>query len=380
MLKGITYLNSALRGAPSLSVTNAMKKSIEVWSRRGVLWDDSMNDIIAIKTSFAKMIGAQESEIAIVPSVSAGLVAVASSLKLNGEKRNGVVSSLNFVANKVMWQRMQERGALRQVSLLEAKQGEIPLESYEKSIDDETAIVAVDHVSGFNGFLERVEEISEVAHRHGAILVVDAYHSFGTMAIDVKKLGADVLVSGFSKWMCGPAGAACLYVNSEILDRLDPIYLGWQGVRGNIVERKLEGKGLFDAPFKDFQPSSSSARFEWGTWSPPVLKGVLESLKFVLKSNQAHKYSTIEKRKSEILDGLKELGVEILTPEGTLSAGGIAAFKIKGEKEYAERVAKGKVIIAANFGRVVASPHFYNSHEDVEKFLDVTKEYRRRTA
>lgn len=376
MLKGITYLNSALRGAPSLSVTDAMTRSIEDWSRHGLRWDDSMNDIIAIKCDYAKLIQARDSEIAIVPSVSAGLVAIASSMNLSeGKRRNGVVSSLNFVTNKVIWRRMQERRLLKTVSLLEPKNGEILLESYEKSIDDNTAVVAIDYVSGFNGFLERVKEISEIAHKHRAILVVDAFHAVGTMPVDVKKIGADVFLSGFTKWMCGPAGAACLYVSGNILERLDPVYLGWQGVRGNIVERKIAGKGIFDAPFQDIYPSESSARFEWGSWSPTVLKGVREALRYVLKTDQTRRYSTIEKRKAELLNGLSKMGLEITTPEGNLSGGGIVAFKIKMEKDYAARLAAKKVIIAANFGRVVASPHFYNTSEDVEEFLEQTSAY-----
>ena len=75
MLKGITYLNNALAGPPPLRVTNAMVQSIQEWSRHGLLWDDSIEDIVAIKEGFAKLIGTEASDIAIVPSVSAGLIA-----------------------------------------------------------------------------------------------------------------------------------------------------------------------------------------------------------------------------------------------------------------------------------------------------------------
>src|SRR5579862_6759101 len=139
MLKGITYLNSALAGPPPLSVTNAMRKSIENWSKFGLLWNDSMDDIVEIKKGFAELIGAHATEIAIVPSVSAGLIAIASSLDLSGGKKNVVVSSLNFTANKVVWQRMREKGLFKNVRLLEAENGELPSDSYEKSVDDNTA-------------------------------------------------------------------------------------------------------------------------------------------------------------------------------------------------------------------------------------------------
>jgi selenocysteine lyase/cysteine desulfurase len=371
MLKGLTYLNSALSGVPPLQVTNAMKKSIEDWSQRGRIWDESMNDIISIKENYSRLVQADASEIAIVPSVSAGLVAIASSLSLIRGRRNAVVSSLNFSANKVIWQQMKASGMLSSVRLLEAQNGEIPIESYEKSIDDRTALVAIDFVSGYNGFVDRVGEISDIAHRHGAIFVVDAFHALGTMPFDVKKLGIDVMLAGFSKWMCGPAGAACLYVDRKVLPELEPSYLGWQGIKENIMERKLAGKGLFDAPFPSLpEPSVSAARFEWGSWSPVVLKGILEAIRFALKSSLSVRYSTIAKRKRELAEGLEDLDLEIITPEESINqGGGIIAFKIKNEKQFASRLAAEKVIIAANFGRVVASAHFFNSQEDADRFL-----------
>jgi selenocysteine lyase/cysteine desulfurase len=378
MLNGITYLNNALAGPPLLSVTDAMKQSISSWSLHGPLWEESISDIVAIKEGFAKLIGARASDIAIVPSVSAGLVAIASSLKLTGKRKNAVVSSLNFSTNKVIWQRMKNKGLLNDVILLEPVNGEVTVESYENAINDSTALVSVDYVSGFNGFVERIKEISKIAHDHEALLVVDAFHAVSALPVNVKTLAIDVLLAGFSKWMCGPPGAACLYVDGKLLGKLDPSYIGWQGIEGNIIERKLEGRGLFDAPFQS-APSKTASRFEWGTWSPVVLKGVREAIKFILNSNLPKRYATIKKRKGQVADGLEKLGLEIITPKDSIDkGGGIVAFKIAKEKEFAKKLAAKNVIVAANFGRVVASPHFYNSEDDVDRFLELTRSYSRR--
>jgi selenocysteine lyase/cysteine desulfurase len=377
MLKGIAYLNNALAGPPPLRVTNAMVQSVQEWSRRGLLWDDSIGDIVAIKEGFAKLIGTDVRDIAIVPSVSAGLIAVASSLDLTGKRKRAVVSSLNFSANKVIWQRMKARGLLSDIRLLEAINGEVPIESYEDAVEDSTALVAVDYVSGFNGFVERLREVSKIAHSHGAILIVDAFHAVSALPVSAKKLGIDVLLAGFSKWMCGPPGAACLFVDGKLLEKLDPSYIGWQGINGNIIERKLSGRGLFDTPFQS-TPSNTAARFEWGTWSPVVLKGVRESIRFILDSNLNYRYSTIKQRKRQLVEGLRKLDIEIITPkESIIKGGGIVAFKIAKEKEFAKKLAAKNVIVAANFGRVVVSPHFYNSGEDIDRFLELTKAYNR---
>jgi selenocysteine lyase/cysteine desulfurase len=377
MLRGLTYLNSALGGAPPLSVTRAMQDSVAQYSKRGLVWDDSMNDISEIKAQFAILIGVSSPrEIAIVPSVSAGLVAVASSLALTPKKSKVVISSLNFPANKVLWQRMKERGILKTLDFLKVDdKGEVPIEGYENAVDDSTSVVAVDFVSGFNGYVERIKEVSKIAHRHGALLVVDAFHALGALPFNAKKLGVDVMLSGFSKWMCGPPGAACLFVDEKVLDQLEPRYVGWQGIQGNIFERRARGEQLFGTPLETSEPSSSAARFEWGTWSPIAIKGVREALRFVLRSNQAARYSTIAKRKEQVYEGLHKLRMEIITPEQSIHQGsGIVAFKIKDDKEFASKLARKNVIVAANFGRIVVSPHFYNSQAEVDRFLKIASE------
>ena len=384
MLAGLTYLNSSLSGPPSLRVTRAMTERIESWSKHGQAWNQSIDDIIAVRKDFANLVkAAGPDEIALVPSVSAGLIALASSLDLPlGNKKDAVVSALNFPANRVVWQRMAETGLLKTVKLIQAKNGIVPLETYEQAVSDDTAVVAVDYVSGYNGYIEGIRELSEIAHKHGALLIVDAYHAVGAMEVDVRKIAADALICGFGKWMCGPSGGACLYVRKELLDdsrKLDPHYIGWHGISGNIIERKQAGEDLFGTPFPTDQahPASSAARFEWGTWSPVVVLGIREALEYVLDSDQPFRYSAIRQRKIEIAEGLEKLGLELLTPEENAkkSGGGIMAFKIKNEKEFARELSEQKCIVSANFRRVVASPHFFNTREDTEHLLDLTNGY-----
>jgi selenocysteine lyase/cysteine desulfurase len=95
-----------------------------------------------------------------------------------------------------------------------------------------------------------------------------------------------------------------------------------------------------------------------------------------LDSDLTERYSTIKYRKGQVADGLEKLNLEIITPKVSINdGGGIVAFKIAKEKQFAEKLAARNINVAANFGRVVVSPHFYNSEEDVENFLDATKAY-----
>jgi hypothetical protein len=95
------------------------------------------------------------------------------------------------------------------------------------SIDDRTAIVAISHILYKSAFVVDVAPIAKKCRQVGALLVLDAYESVGTMPVSVDTLGVDVLVGGVLKWLCGGAGAAFLYVRPERRKSLTPALTGW---------------------------------------------------------------------------------------------------------------------------------------------------------
>ncbi|MEZ4674233.1 MAG: aminotransferase class V-fold PLP-dependent enzyme [Caldilineaceae bacterium] len=103
----------------------------------------------------------------------------------------------------------------------------IPLERFADAIDEQTKLVAITHVCYRNGVMNDVPAIVEIAHRKGALVLLDAYQSLGTMPIDVKQLGVDFLVGGTLKYLLASSGMAYLYVRKELLPTLDPTAVGW---------------------------------------------------------------------------------------------------------------------------------------------------------
>ncbi len=373
-LSGMTYLDNAGAGLPPTAVTDAMKELVEDWSRTGEHWDKWLLDVVAARRLFAKLIGGSAHNVGVIPSVSVGLAAVGSSVNMS--KRKVVTSSLNFPTNVIMWQRMREAGLVRRVTLLNQQKGIVPLEAYEKAIDDETALVAVDYVSWLSGSREKVREISEVAHQHGALLVVDSFHALGVFPFDVKRDGIDILVSGFYKWLCGPHGVACVYVSENLLESLMPPYMGWLGINDSVVERVQAGRDPFDVPFslQHAPPSRSAARFEWGTWATVAVKGAIAAMEFTAKSGPGARFRSISALKARLLEGLERIGVKMLTPAPEVNRGaGIVSFECKKQTEVVGKLAKQRIMVSGRFGYMRVSPHFYNTAEEVDGFLDALR-------
>lgn len=368
-----TYLDSAGAGLPPRSVTQAMKGVIEDWSRTGEHWEEWLLDVVETRRLFAKLIGGKPNEVGVVPSVTAGLVALACST--NYSKRKKVVtSSLNFPTNIMLWQRMKEQGLLRHVEVLKHQNGSIPLEAYEKAVDDTTAIVSVDYVSWFSGYREQIREIVEIAHRHGALLIVDAFHALGVFPVDAPHDGIDALVSGFYKWLCGPHGVACVYVQEKVLPDLKPTYIGWHGVKDNVIERIQANRDPFDRPFPHDQapPSATAARFEWGTWATVAVKGALEALRFTFQTAPATRFQAIGKYREQLIEGLEAQDAKLLTPPADVNpGGGIVTYEARNHGAIVERLASKRIIVSGRFDHIRVSPHFYNTPQDIDRLLEV---------
>src|SRR5204862_5223502 len=96
----------------------------------------------------------------------------------------------------------------------------VPIEHFADAIDDRTLLVAITHVCYRNGALLDVPAIVELAHKKGALVLLDAYQTLGAMPIDVKQLKVDFLVGGVLKYLLASSGLAYLYVRKELLTQL----------------------------------------------------------------------------------------------------------------------------------------------------------------
>lgn len=373
-LSSMTYLDSAGAGLPPLSVTNAMTRFVDDWSKHGEHWEEWLTHVVELRRLYGQLVGGRTEEVGVVPSVSVGLAAVASCL--DPKRKKVVTSELNFPTNVVLWQRMREKGLIKNVELLRQRDGRVPLEAWEKAIDGDTAAVAVDYVSWFSGYREHVREISELARKRGALLIVDGFHATGVFPIDVKKDGIDVFVGGFYKWLCGPHGAACVYVDREALRNLEPGYTGWHGINDNVIERLQQGRDVFDLPFPltTAPPAKTAARFEWGTWAVVVVDGAVEAVKFALQTDPAARWDAILKVKGGLIEGLENLGFKVLAASSKATEGsGIVTFGTENHTRMVKELAEKRIIVSGRFNHVRVSPHFYNTREDVGCLLDALK-------
>ncbi|WP_324611574.1 aminotransferase class V-fold PLP-dependent enzyme [Bacillus massiliglaciei] len=160
---------------------------------------------------FAKLIGAETDEVAILCSVSDAISTIATSLPFQKVKNKIMFTDIDFPTVGHIW--FAQEPFKDNISMIRSLNGEIPLEQYEKEITTDTFLTCIPHVNYYNGYKQNVREIADIAHRKGSLLFVDAYQSAGHIPIDVKEMDIDILTTGSRKYMLGIPGVSFLYIN-----------------------------------------------------------------------------------------------------------------------------------------------------------------------
>ncbi|MGJ7579676.1 family 2A encapsulin nanocompartment cargo protein cysteine desulfurase [Variovorax sp. RHLX14] len=156
-----------------------------------------------------------------------------------GEGDEIIVSNLEHHANIVPWQQLASaKGAKLRVIPVDDS-GQVLLDEYRKLLNDRTKIVAVTQVSNALGTVVPVKEIVELAHRAGAVALVDGAQSVSHMRVDVQDIGADFFVFSGHK-VFGPTGIGVVWGKREVLEDMPP----WQG-GGNMIADVTFEKTVF---------------------------------------------------------------------------------------------------------------------------------------
>ncbi len=363
-----TYLISGSLGPLSRRSRGLAEEHLDLWQRLGPeeLWfDHGLPKLQEVRERFARLIGADPDEIAIVPSVSSGLSSLATALDLESRPKV-VLSEMDFPTNHYVWRAQERRGAKLDV-IRSPDQIRIDEDDYLRAIDDQTSIVNVNRVLFESSWITDVRPIVENAHAHGAMVVVDDFHGSGIVPIDVHGLGIDFLLSGVLKWLCGGQGLALLYCRRDLIEPMQPLVAGWFGTQEP-----------FDFDRSELRFRSDARRFETGTYTLPQAWTASGGLSIIEEAG----VENIRARNQELTRGLiersDELGLELLSPRQDDRRGGLVRVRIPGGRSGAERVLHAlferDVVLDSRGDALRISPHFFNDESDLDRCFEQMRE------
>jgi len=365
------YFDNAGTGPPPIPVLNAINEYMADWREYGENWEEWLPLIVESRRLFGKMIGATVEEVGCVPNVSTALAGLASSVKYK-PAGNIVVSDLNFPTNIYLWHLQKRHGKAREVRLLHRNsQGIIPIDEWEKAIDDKTSLVSVDYVSWTNGCKERIRDIVRLAHEHNAFTIADCFHALGVFSVNAVQDGVDAIVGGMYKWLQGPHGVGYVYVRRDRFGELDPGFVSWHSVKDSVVRRLANNQDMFGIPFNidDAEPASDATMFESGTWGVIAVAGAKAALEWALKDDQQERYRRVLRVTDHLIEGLKKRGRRILSPLQSDRRSGIVVFEDADPSATYNRLKSLNITVASRVKSLRASPHYYNTEEEIDKLL-----------
>ena len=278
-----------------------------------------------------------------------------------------VITQMEHHSNIIPWQQLSKRtGATLKYIPMESD-GTITLAEVEKTVTSKTKIVAITHVSNVLGTINPIKEIAQIAHRQGAVLLVDGAQGVPHLKVDVQDLDCDFYAFSGHK-MVGPTGIGVLYGKKALLDAMEPVEFGGE---------MIDFVDLYDSTWKELP-----WKFEGGT---PIiagavgLKAAIDYLEEIGLDNIAsHEQKLVEYALEQVktLDGIELYGPKeragLITfnladvhPHDTATVLDTEGIAIRAGHHCAQPLMKWLDVTAT----ARASFYLYNTEEDVDRFI-----------
>jgi selenocysteine lyase/cysteine desulfurase len=347
-LERVTYLNTATAALGSTPVLDALRRAQDQWASGEFSWQGWEAEAESTRGLFARLVGGEAEEVALLGSVSEAAATVAQSLEPPGRV---VVGSREFQSNFFPWLALERRGF--EVVQVPATDGVVRTDALVEAIDDRTTLVAVSEVQSANGFRVHLGDIAEACMRAGARLFVDAIQSLGALEFVA---GADYVAAHGYKWLLGPRGAGWLWISPKYIDELYPLAPSWKTVADPYAEYY---GGPIELPDHARRVDLSLA---WLMWP-----GAVAALTILDQLDSAEVEERCLSLAREFREEADRRGFRLVAEDAPSQ---IQALEVTDPKGLQDRLRERRVIGAVRGGSFRLGFHAYNDESDLQAALE----------
>jgi len=380
----VIHLNNAGAGLMPDVVTRAIQEHITLESTIGgyeaaALRADIVKDFY---TQAGRLFNCHASNIAFTSSATDSYTRALSSIPF---QHGDIILTDNddFISNQIQFLSCQKRFGIRIVRIKNAPEGGVDLDDLQQQLTKlRPRLLAITHIPTNSGLVQSVKAIGEIYGRYQNIhadktwYILDACQSAGALALDVQQLRCDFLSVTARKFLRGPRGTGFLYISDKALEAgLEPLFIDMRGAEW--VEKDV------------YRPRKDAARYEDWEFAYALVLGARAAIEYCLNIGvdrigpQVQYLSDILRQELSMLDKVRVLdkGPEL---------GGLVTFTVSGatpEHLVAELLKRKINVVSSHRGFAVidfdekgvqwairASPHYYNTLEEIHLFLSEVKE------
>jgi isopenicillin-N epimerase len=363
--KDVGFINAANLCPTSLPAIEAHEKNLRRYevNPSPEIRSELMKGREEARTILATAMKVTPEEIVLTRNTTEGNNFVSSGLVL-GAGDEVIVWHDNHPSNLAAWNTKAKRFGFTVVDVPvppshPGTQGYVDL--FAKAFTAKTKVLAISHVSSNSGDLLPAKELCAYARERGVISLVDGAQTFGVLDVDLGDMKPDFFTGSMHKWPCGPKEKGVFYINKTVQEKIHPSVIGvYGGAVG--ISRQFEAEGQRD---------------------DASIAAVVEALKFQGSIGRA----VIEKRSrglaTRFVDELGKIsGVKMWTPMDPSQRAAIVIFQpgtLDTRKLGAALQEKHKLVVTLRNGAdrpgLRLSPHFYNTHDDVDRTIAAIKGY-----
>jgi len=319
-------------------------------------WERLRNQV---RTRIAELLSVGPESITFTKNTTAGLGLVAAGL--DWEAGDNIVGiHREFPSNIYPWMALKRRGV--ELRLYQPEHGRIDVKAVVRLCDQHTRVLAISAVQFWSGFRTDLGALGSALRGRDVLLVLDAVQAVGGLQVDLSRTPVDFLAVGAQKWLLGPMGAGFAYIGPRMLDRLNPVSIGPESV---VNEREYVNYELA------FKPGAR--RFEESAPNYAGILGMGAAVNLLLRCGAPVVEEVVLRLADRLRDELPTRGYElVMKPTAPSERSGIVSFRHPRmvPAELHARLREAGVIISLRADFLRASPHYYNSDEDLDRLLE----------
>jgi cysteine desulfurase len=363
------FLDSAGSSLPPEPVVQAMVEHLRREAEVGgyLAEEERAADLAGVRDALGRLLRCTPECIALVDSATRAWTQFFYAVPLEPGDRI-LLSRAEYASNAVAaLQRARVHGA--QVDVIPADaSGELDVEALERMLDQRVRLVSLVHVPTNGGLVNPVREATELVHRVGGLVLLDACQSAGQLDLDVQSLGVDALAATGRKWLRGPRGTGFLYVRRELIRELEPPVLDLHSATWTAANR--------------YELRDDATRFELWESDVAARLGLEAAIDYLLELGVDAVAAAVAARAELLRELLDELPGVTVTDLGRRHCG-IVSFVVDGVPATAVRdaLAKRRITVTVSSRSstlldmtdrsleavVRASPHYFVSEEQLEQ-------------
>jgi len=289
----------------------------------------------------------------------------------------------DFISNQIQFLSLQKRFGIRIERIRNAPEGGVDLEDLEQKLNRlQPRLLAITHIPTNSGLVQPVGQIAEIyapykqIHGDKTWYILDACQSIGQMPLDVQALKCDFLSATNRKFLRGPRGTGLLYISDKALQSgLEPLFIDMRGAEW--VEKDV------------YQPREDAMRFEDWEFAYALVLGTRAAIDYFLEIGADRVWQQVKLLSAYTRQQLSQIDKVRVLDRGP-ATGGLVTFTVKGaEPGYlVDGLLKRKINVVPSYRgfavidfdekqvewAIRASPHYYNTIEEIDVFLDALKQ------